>query len=249
MKVLLSLVIITKNAHKTLGRALGSVKNIVDEIVLIDDGSTDNTLSIAKAYGAKIYKHHEYDLGRQRLYGYNKATGEWLLILDADEYVSPELNREIKKLKSDNFNSKYRGFWVRFQTHFLGKPLHYGGETYSKMILFNKQATSINPSLVHEKYEVINGQTSKLKNVVYHYSYESIFTMFKKFTDYSVRAARQKKSQGEKSSLRKIFSYPIHMFWSRFVIDKGYKDGFFRVPLDIGFAYMEFLTYVLIPFI
>ena len=70
--------------------------------------------------------------------------------------------------------------------------------------------------------------------------------MFSKFTDYSVREAKQKIDRGEKPSLRKIFFYPLHMFWARFIEDKGYKDGLFRIPLDFGFAYMEMMTYVLL---
>ena len=72
--------------------------------------------------------------------------------------------------------------------------------------------------------------------------------MFGKFTDYAKREARQKINKGEKSSIKKIVFYPLHMFWARFIKDKGYKDGIFRIPLDVGFAYMEFLTYVLILF-
>ena len=72
--------------------------------------------------------------------------------------------------------------------------------------------------------------------------------MYKKFTDYAIRNASEKLKKGEKTSIKKIFIYPVHMFWARFIKDKGYKDGFFRMPLDIGFAYMEFLTYFLLIF-
>ena len=73
--------------------------------------------------------------------------------------------------------------------------------------------------------------------------------MYGKFTDYALREAKIKKEKGERTSLRKIFFHPAHMFWARFVEDEGYKDGLFRIPLDLGFAYMEFLTYITLPFI
>ena len=73
--------------------------------------------------------------------------------------------------------------------------------------------------------------------------------MFSKFTDYGVRMAREKYLAGEKSSLRKIFLNPPHMFWARFVEDKGFEDGLFRIPLDLLFAYMEFIMYVSLAFL
>lgn len=241
--------VITKNAQNFLERALKSSIDLVDEIIVIDDYSTDNTVNIAKSFKARIFFHHEYDLGKQRNFGYQKAKGIWVLVLDADEYISPQLKNEILKLKKSGFKTEYNGYWIRFQTHFLGKPLHYGGETYSKMVLFKKNAVVISPAFIHEKYEVTEGKVGKLSNVIYHNSYESIIAMYKKFTGYGIRAAKQKKKDGEKTSVRKIILYPIHMFWSRFVLDKGYKDGLFRIPLDLGFAYMEFLTYFLLPFV
>ena len=72
--------------------------------------------------------------------------------------------------------------------------------------------------------------------------------MYCKFTRYALNDAKQKSIKGEKTSLKKIIMYPMHMFWSRFIEDKGYKDGLFRIPLDLGFAYMEFVTYLFIPF-
>ena len=67
--------------------------------------------------------------------------------------------------------------------------------------------------------------------------------MYKKFTAYAFWEAKDKFKSGERSSLKKLILYPVHMFWARFIKDKGYKDGYFRIPLDLGFAYMEFLTY------
>lgn len=72
--------------------------------------------------------------------------------------------------------------------------------------------------------------------------------MFKKFTDYGVRMAKEKYSANEKSSFRKIFIYPAHMFWARFIKDEGHLDGLFRIPLDLGFAYMEFVTYIFLTY-
>jgi len=247
MKSSLSLVVITKNAEKYLNKTLSSVNKLADEKIVIDDYSTDNTVKIAKKYRAKIFLHHDRDLGKQRAYGLKKVTKEWVLILDADEWLSNNLRKEIVKLLNC-YIVKYDAYWIPFQTHFLGKPLHYGGENYNKLRLFKKDAVIVKPSLVHEQYRLIKGKAGYLKNKVYHYSYQSIASMFKKFTDYAKRTAEEKINNNEKTSLKKIILYPIHMFWARFIKDKGYRDGLFRIPLDLGFAYMEFLTYSLMLF-
>lgn len=260
MKTKLSLNIITKNAGKTLEKTLFSVQGLVDEIILVDENSSDETVNIAKKFKAKIFAYSSGHLGKQREYALSKTTGNWVLVLDSDEIISNDLKSEILSLKKSNFQfpiskqfsnikypiSKIYGCNIPFQTHFLGKPLHYGGENYSKIILFRRDKVKVLSLHLHEKYEVTEGKVRKLKNPVYHYSYESIVDLYKKFTDYAIRAAKQKKLDGEKTSLEKIFIYPVHMFWARFVIDKGYKDGLFRLPLDIAFGYMEWLTYLIL---
>lgn len=251
MKSSLSLVIITKNGETFLEKTLQSVNGLVNEIILVDDFSTDSTVIIAKKYSAKIFTHHEKNLGKQRAFALNKASSEWVLVLDADEWLSDGLKKEIDYVltsKVYNLKSNIAGYWIPFQTHLLGRPLHHGGENYKKLVLFKKDSVRIKPALVHEKYELIKGKADYLKNKAFHYSYQSLFSMYRKFTDYGIREAYQRKKNGEKTSLKKLLFYPIHMFWARFIKDKGYKDGLFRIPLDIGFAYMEFLTYFLMLF-
>ncbi len=173
-----------------------------------------------------------------------------MLVLDSDEIISDQLRSEINfKGQNSKFKIQYYAYNIPFQTHFLGKPLRHGGEDYKKLVLFRKDSVIIKPALLHEKFEMKNGRSGVLVNPIYHYSYRSIRQLFLKFTGYAFRYARQKRKEGERTSLRKIFINPPHMFWARFVEDKGYKDGLFRIPLDLGFAYMEFLTYFSIIFI
>lgn len=244
----LSILIISKNAEETIEKSLDSVRNLGDEIVLVDNGSTDNTVNIAKKYNVKIFLKKEEDLGRLRQYALNKCNGKWVLVIDSDEVVSKELSNEIKSLLIKSNKIKHCGFLIPFQNHFLNKKIYYGGEDYKKLIFFKKDCVKIEPALVHEKFELKKGSLGELKNKVYHYSYRSLFQMYKKFTDYALREAKQKFNKGEKSSLKKIILYPLHMFYARFIKDKGYKDGVFRIPLDLGFAYMEFITYLLLLF-
>lgn len=254
MKNGISVVIITKNAKETLPKSLNSVSAWADEIVIVDNKSEDNTLEIAKRYRTAIFSDLEYDLGKQRAFGLTKTHNEWVLFLDSDEVVSDELREEIKtvisrkqssqlKLACTNYNSAY---YIPFQNHFLGRPIHHGGEDYKMLRLFKKDCVKINPSLVHEEVIVQKGKTGKLKNKIYHYSYRSLWQTYAKFTDYALREAKQKYKKKERASVSKIFTYPIHIFWARFVEDEGYKDGITRIVLDLAFAYMEMLTYVIL---
>ncbi len=247
MKTNLSVLMITKNAEELLEKSLQSVQGLANEIIVVDDYSHDKTVKIAKKYGAKVYLHHEPDFGKQKRFAVEKASSDWILVIDADEQLSEGLKKEIAKLHNTPEVLK-DGYYIPFQNHFLGHPLHYGGENYKKLLLFKRNKAIIKPALVHEHFELKKGKVGYLKNKIYHYSYRSLWQMYKKFSDYALREAKQKAQKGEKSSLKKIFLYPLHLFWARFVEDKGYKDGLFRLPLDLGFAYMEFLTYFLLLF-
>ena len=234
---------ITKNAAETLEKSLASIKKIADEIIIIDSKSTDRTVEIAKNYLAKVYVKEFSDIGKQRIFGLSKATGKWVLILDSDEIVSEKLMKEIK-LKIENCKLKINAYYISYQNFFLNKPLQYGGEDYKMLRLFRRVKLFIKPSLVHNRIEVKDQKTGYLKGKIFHHSYRSFPQMFRKFTDYGIRMAKEKFLRKEKSSFKKVFFYPAHMFYSRFIKDKGFEDGLFRIPLDLGFAYMEFITYI-----
>ena len=245
MSAKLSVLMITKNAAETLEKSLASIKKIADEIIIVDSNSTDRTVEIAKNYLAKVYIKEFANIGKQRIFGFSKATGKWVLILDCDEIVSEKLMKEIK-MKIENLKLKINSYYIPYQNFFLNKPLQFGGENYKMLGLFRRIKLSIEPSLVHNRIKVKDKKIGYLKGKIFHHSYRSFSQTFLKFTDYGVRMAREKYLTGEKSSFKKIFLYPIHMFWARFIKDKGYEDGLFRIPLDIGFAYMEFVTYFML---
>ncbi len=239
---------ITKNSDTLLEQSLHSVMDFIDEIVIVDDGSTDDTLSIAKKYKATIYSRHNLDLGSQRAYGLEKCRGEWILMLDADEIVTDELSQDIKRVISNNrLKSNTVGYYIPYQNHFLGKPIYHGGENYKILRLFKREAAVIFNNVIHEHVKV-KGITAQLKGKIYHYSYQSLYQTYKKFTDYARREAKRKVLYGENTSIKKVILYPLHMFYARYIKDKGYKDYSLRFLLDLGFAYMEWLTYIFMFF-
>ncbi|MFH1827491.1 MAG: glycosyltransferase family 2 protein [bacterium] len=246
-KIKLSVLILTKNNEETLQRTLDSIKIKQSEIIIVDSNSKDNTLLIAKKHTIKIFNYSDTNLGKKRQFALSKAKGDWVLILDADEELTKKLLKEISKII--NLVSKYDAYYIDFNNHLFGKRLKYGGENYSMLRLIKRNFAFIKPDFVHEKYLTTSKRIGKLKGKINHYSYRSIFQIYSKFTDYALKEAKQKVKNKEKTSFKKIFMYPVHMFWARFIKDKGYKDGFFRISLDLGFAYMEMLTYIALLFI
>ncbi len=242
----ISLLTATKNSQETVEKTFKSVKDLVDEIIVVDNGSKDKTLAIAKKYQAKVIFYKGKNLGKQYQKGLQLIKNQWVLILDSDEHLSNQLKKEIKDKIKNQFLNNFDGYFIPFQNHFLGKPINYGGENYSMLRLFKKNKIKITSEPTHQKYILTSKKVGYLKNKIIHYSYRSLSQMLKKFTYYAMEEAKKKFKKGEKSSLKKIFLYPLHMFYARFIKDRGFKDGLFRIPLDLGFAYMEFLTYLVL---
>lgn len=244
MKRTVSAVLITKNPGKILEKTLSSVYTWVDEIIIVDDFSTDGTRAVAKQYGAKIFIRKGSDIGIQREYGIAHTTGEYILLLDADEVVSERLQKEIVNVLQGS-TTPFDVYETPFVNHLWGKPLYHGGENYKKICLFKKNAAHVGSALAHQPVIIEPGKTKGvLTNPILHYSYQSLALIKKKFQDYALRVAIQKKKDGERSSIGKIITYPLHMIWARFITDKGYEDGIFRLPLDILFGYMELMTHL-----
>lgn len=239
---------ITKNSADTLTLSLNSIKKISNEIIIVDDFSHDKTKDIAKSFNAKVFFHHEEDIGKQKAYALNHAQNKWILSLDADEVIPNSLAQEIQKILSED-KLQMDGYIIPYQNHFLGKPLNFGGEDYKMLRLFKKERSYISPNLVHERFELKSKKIGILKNKIFHYSYRSLPQVYKKFTDYALRQAGERVKNNEKLSIAKLTLYPLHSFWARYIKDHGYKDGIFRIPLDFGFAYMEFLSYFLMIFL
>lgn len=236
----LSISMITLNAEDTIEESLKSVYGWVKEIVIVDSYSSDKTIELAKKYGARVYQHHYEGEGSQRNYALTKINTEWVFALDADEVVTEQVKNEIHSTLQ---SPQYSGFKIPFQSIYKNRKLNHGGEQMVKMVLFKKILGHSTPDQIHAVYKTKDGNVGMLTNKIKHYSYLSIINLFSKFHSYGIREARMKKSDGEKTSLKKIFMYPAHMLWARFIADKGYKDGLLRLPIDIAFAYKELVVY------
>lgn len=235
---------VTKNAGEVIGEALESIDGLWDELLVGDAGSTDATVEIVKEYKGRIVRQSGNNLGGRKQKLVKKAGSDWTLILDSDERVSDDLRHEIKEILAGNHRG-IAGWRIPYQNYVFNRPVFYGGEKYSKVRLFKKHKGHVTAVPLHEDINM-QGKLGDLKGVIYHHSYRTPFQLLSKFTRYARIAAVQKKRAGEKLTPNKLFLYGPHMFWSRFFVDKGYKDGWRGLVLAAAFAYMETLTYWLL---
>lgn len=238
----LSIVMVTYNSAEVVEGAVKSIAEVGDEVLIGDGESTDGTVEIVRKYEGKVIRQKKKNLGQRKQELVERAKGQWIFVLDADERVSGELAEEIGRLGERKRGSAI-AYRIPYQNYVFGRQVYYGGEKYAKVRLFRRGLARISPGQLHEEIVMKKGVVGELKGVIHHHSYRTLWQLFTKFTQYSWIAAREKKWQGATLSLEKLFLYGPHMFWARFVKEKGYKDGWRGLVLALAFGYMEGLTY------
>ena len=218
----ISLFIIAKNEAHRIAACIASAKDVVNEIVVIDGHSTDNTAQLCRELGAQVYTREFDGFANQKNFALSKVTGQWALNLDADERLSPALKDEIVQAVQ---NPKIAGYYLPFCNYFLGKKMRFSGLNKEKHLrLVRTQKAHYVGGLVHEGLEV-NGPLATLTNPVNHFSYDNIEDYFTKFNKYTTLAAKQLYQNGRHFSLlRVLFTLPFE-FIKHYVLKLGFLDG------------------------
>lgn len=238
----LSVVISAYNEERRIKNCLESVK-FADEIIFIDNSSTDATVDVAKKYTKKIFTQpNNLMLNVNKNYGFTKATGDWILYLDADEIVSDELQKEVQKVISgkDDFN----GYWIPRKNFIFKKLIMHGGwYPDHQMRLFKKGQGKFEERHVHEMINV-NGKTEYLKEHLLHDNYESISQFLHKTTIiYAPNEADELIRKGYVFDFRDCFKFPSKEFISRFFARNGYQDGFHGLILAMFMSFYHFIVF------
>lgn len=220
----LTVAIITFNEERNIGRCITSVKEIADEILVVDSFSTDKTEEIALSMGAKFIKNPFKGHIEQKNFALEQASFDHVLSLDADEALSPQLLEEIKKVKNNfqfdgyRFNrlTNYVGFWVK----------HCGWYPDTKLRLIKKSAARWGGTNPHDILKLLpNKNEALLSGDLLHYSYDSISSHINQTNKFTTIAAKQAYALGIRSSIFKIMTRPILKFLRDYFFKLGFLDG------------------------
>ena len=216
-----SVAIITLNAATQLEACLQSVR-FADDIVVVDSGSTDGTQALAERYGARVIDQTWLGFGPQKQFAVNAARHDWVLCLDADERVTPELQAAIEHTLTQPTNSAYR--FARCN-RFLGRYLKHGeGYPDWSLRLFDRQQARWSNDAVHEKV-VANGIVGTLQGDLLHDSAETLAAYLTKQNRYTTLAAEMALQAGKRASFGRIVFSPIIRFIKFYLIRQGFRDG------------------------
>ena len=239
----ISAVISAFNEEKNIERCLKSL-SFADEIVVVDNSSIDKTAEIAKKYTSRIFtqKNNPGAIDLQKNFGFEKATGDWILSIDADEEVSKELEEEIKKVIAHQ--STISGYWIPRKNIIFGKFIeHTGWYPDPQLRLFKKGKGKYVNAHVHESIR-LEGESAYLKEFLVHHHYETITQFIRRTIDiYAPNEAQDYLSKGYQFSYFDAVRFPLSEFVSRFFARKGYKDGFHGLMLSLLMAFYHFLIF------
>jgi len=219
-----SVVIITKDEAATIGRCVAAAKQISDDVIVIDNGSTDGTTQIALAAGCRVY-HEKWDgYGANKNKGIALARNNWVLSLDADEIPDEPLIASIKKLETANINTVYD---IRFKAYYGQKPVRFGSWGRDHHIrLFNRTHTQWTDAIVHETLNrPANTIVQKLGGHIHHYSVKDPVQYKAKIVQYARLNARKYLNEGKKPTLIKLYIAPVFHFVKGYIFLLGILDG------------------------
>lgn len=239
----LSIVIITYNEERNLARCLDSVKDIADEILVVDSNSTDNTVAIATRYNARVIQNTFIGYGEQKNFATQQATNNWVLSLDADETLTPELRQSIIEVKNDPVFPVYQ---MSRLTNYCGKWIkHCGWYPDKQTRLYDRTKGKWEEPKVHEYWRLDDDkqQGGVLKGDILHYSFRTINEHLKKIEKYSELAARESVENGKTATLFKIFFSPKWHFINEYIFQLGFLDGFYGYTICRLSVYATFLKY------
>lgn len=218
----LSVTIITKNEAKNIKKCLESVK-FADEIVIIDSGSSDDTLKIAKEYTDNIHQHPWQGYGAQKNLALSKASGDWLLSIDADEVVTPQLQQEILQLLATA--SEYDAYYIPRLSTYCSKAIRYGDWRNDYCLrLFKRNLGKFKELPVHEEL-IVNGKKGYCQHQLQHHSFTDLEDVLDKVNRYSSLSAQHKFENGKKSSLSTAILHGLWTFIRGYIFRLGFLDG------------------------
>lgn len=236
---MISAVVLVKNQQEQLIDCLGSLK-WCDEIIVVDDDSSDRSAEVAKNMGAKVYTRSlQGNFSQQRNYALEKVKNDWVLFIDADERVSPELAEEIYQ-QTSQFLTPVNGFFIPRVDYLWGRRLRFGETKSRKFLRLARKDKGEWIGQVHEQWKVI-GNTATFKNPLDHYPHQTIREFLSEINFYSSLRAQELYSHKKSVSKFKILLYPVGKFVHNYFLKLGFLDG---VPGLLVCSMMSFHSFL-----
>ncbi|KTD35135.1 glycosyltransferase family 2 protein [Legionella israelensis] len=219
---MLSVIVIAKNEQENIRNCLSSV-HFADEIIVLDSGSTDNTVQIAREYTDKVFETDWQGYGVQKQRALSHATGDWVLNLDADEYVDDKLKKEIQKAIGADEADGYR---IPIRMNFYGKPLRFSSSPKRHIRLFKRKNACYSEDIVHEK--IVLPATARIRQIhapIMHHSFHDVSHALYKINRYSSYSAKIRIAKNQNPSLIKTLLSTLWMFCRCYFLQRGILDG------------------------
>jgi len=234
----LSVAIVAMDEETNIGRTLAGIR-WADEVILVDSGSKDRTREIAREYGAKVIEEPWRGYVAQKQYAIDLCTKDWVLLLDADEEVSPGLADEIRGVLADP--NALNGYWLPRKNLFLGRWIRHGGfYPDPKLRLFRRGMGVVAGSDPHDRVDLKRGvasRTAQFKNALVHYTYPTLTYYLGHMNRYSSLGAQGAFAKGHRSfSIANIVLRPLTTFFYNYVLRLGFLDGREGLLLHINHA-------------
>lgn len=219
----LSVILITFNEAHNLADCLTSLRGLADEIVIVDNGSRDGTLDIAAQFGARVVRTDDWPgFGPQKNRALDAATGEWVLSIDADERVTPELADEIRAVIAGNAAAAYE---IPRLSWYCGRFMRHSGWYPDPVLrLFQRGRARFSDDLVHERL-LPQDAVRRLQNHLLHYSFMNFSQVLEKVDRYSTASAQQMFARGRRATLLGAVVRGLWAFVRTYVLRRGFLDG------------------------
>lgn len=213
-----------------------------DEILVVDSFSKDDTVKIASELATRVVQHEYVNSAAQKNWIIPQAAHEWILLVDADERVTPELRDEILKLLESGPDCG--GYYIRRLNHFMGRRIRFCGWQNDECIrLFLRDKSRYQDRHVHADVIVENGKVGRLKSKLLHYTFRSFGQYFEKFDRYTSWAAKDRARRTKKVRWHHLTARPAFRFFKQYVLKQGFRDGVPGIIVCGLAAFSVFLKY------
>jgi glycosyltransferase involved in cell wall biosynthesis len=241
----ISVIILTKNEEKNILDCLETV-SWADQIIILDDNSEDRTLEIVKSQNLRnleiIERALQGDFSKQRNYALSKARHEWILFVDADERITPELRREINDFLIEEKNEpRFNGMYLKRKDMLWGKLLKHGETGHISLLRLAKKNSGKWQGKVHERW-MVEGETDIFENYILHLPHQKISDFLREINFYTTIRAKELFEQGQRSSVFQIIFYPKAKFFVNFILKLGFLDGIEGLVFAIIMSFHSFLA-------